>query len=373
MMLMHEITALELGLAIEELRPKVIGSYLKKFYDLGSESFRFSFHNAQGNFVVYCKLGETLNETSFVEESGVATNFAVAVRKRVEDSKVIDFYQQGGDRIAVLEVQGKGRRCRIFIEMFGKGNLIVADENNVIEIAYKIMSYKDREIKPKLPYVLPKSDAVAIDKMDKEAVEGILAKVSDSGNKTISELSKYLNIGPIYLEDIIVGAGLNPKDKLGKADTGSLRDAILSFIEKIGAPKPAIYMKGGVIEDYSVLPLGKYSGFDAQGCSGINEMLDRISVSGRMAVKDDSVVSNTEEVDAAIAKQKELVLQFEKDSVDYAKYGKKIFERMGEINELIMWMKENRRATIDELQAKFPGLDIKELSLKDRTVTIEVD
>ncbi len=373
MILMHEMTALELGLAIGELRSKVVGSYLKKFYDLGNESFRFSLHNAEGNFVIYCRLGETLNETSFVEESGMATNFAVAVRKRVEDSKVAGFYQQGGDRIAVLEVQGKGKLCRIFIEMFGKGNLIVTDENNTIELAYKLMSYRDREIKPRIPYVLPKSNSIPIDKMDKKAVEEMLTKVSNSGNRMIAELSKYFNVGPIYLEDIIVGAGLNPKDVLGQADREKLRDAILSFIGKVGAPSPTIYMKDGVIEDYSVLPLGKYSDLEAEGYSSINEMLDKVGVLGRMAVKDDSVVSNTEEIDASIAKQKELVLQFERDSIDYAKYGKKIFERMGEINELIMKIREKRRTTVEELEAEFPHLGIKELSLKDKTVTIEVD
>ncbi len=373
MMPMHEITALELGLAIGELRPKVVGSYLKKFYDLGNESFRLSFHNAEGNFVVYCKLGETLNETSFVEESGMATNFAVAVRKRVEDSKVVGFYQQGGDRIAVLEVQGRGRLCRVFIEMFGKGNLIVADDGNMIEIAYKLMSYKDREIKPRVPYVLPKSSAMPIDGMDGPAVEEMLDKVSSSGNRMIAELSRYFNVGPIYLEDIIVGAGLDPKAVLADADKERLKDAILSFVERIGSPQPTIYIKDGVIEDYSVLALAKYSGLEAQKCESISEMLDTISVSERMSVKDDSVVNNTEEIDAAIAKQRELVLEFEKNSVDYARYGKKIFERMGEINELIMRIREKRRTTAQELQAEFPHLRIIELSLKDKTVTIDVD
>ena len=85
--------------------------------------------------MVYCGLLSTLNETTFVEESGAATNFAVAVRKRVEDSKVTDFYQHGSDRIAIIGVQGKGMKHRIIMEMFGKGNLIVVDENNIIELA----------------------------------------------------------------------------------------------------------------------------------------------------------------------------------------------------------------------------------------------
>lgn len=369
---MHEITALELGLVVKELRVKVLGSYLKKFYDLGGDSFRFSFHGSEGNFVVYCGLLSTLNETTFVEESGAATNFAVAVRKRVEDSKVTDFYQHGSDRIAIIGVQGKGMKHRIIMEMFGKGNLIVVDENNIIELAYRLISYKDREIKPKLGYVLPKSESVAIDELDAGRIENMLRRVSESGNRSISELSKYLNVGPIYLEDILVSAGLNPKERLDPAMTGALKDSILDFLEKIKSPNPIIYMKDDVPVDYSVFPLKRYAALEMEECGSMSEMLDRANIAERSATKNDSVVNDTSEVDAVIAQQRELVKHFNEDSVAYAQCGKRIFERMGEINALIMRIAEKKRPTLEELRKEFPELNLEELSLKDRTVTIEV-
>ena len=369
---MHDITALELGLVIKELRDKVIGSYLKKFYDLGGDSFRFSFHGESGNFVIYCKLLSTLNETTFVEESGAATNFAVAVRKRVEDSKVTDFYQHESDRIVIIEVQGRGTKRRIIMEMFGRGNLVVVDENNIVELAYKMASYKDREIKPKLSYTLPKSDSVSVDNLDRGKIEAILRNVSESESKMIVGLSKYLNIGPIYLEDTIVSAGLNPKERLDPARIDALRDSILSFLEKIKSPTPLIYLKDGVEVDYSVFPLRKYEALEQKACGSISQMLDSANIAGRMVTKNDSVINDTEEMDAVIAKQKELVRQFNEDSVKYAQYGKRIFERMGEINALIMMMKEKRRPTLEELRQEFPELDVQELDLKDRTVTMEI-
>lgn len=369
---MHEITALELGLVIKELKDKVVGSYLKKFYDLGGDSFRFSFHTSEGNFVIFCNLLLTLNETTFVEESGAATNFAVAVRKRVEDSKVIDFYQHESDRIAIMEIQGRGIRHKIIMEMFGRGNLIVVDEGNTVELAYKLISYKDREVKPKLSYVIPKSESARIEDLDAEKVELILNRVAGSGNKTISELSKYLNIGPIYLEDTIVSAGLNPKERLPTAKTGALRDAIMVFLEKIKAPTPVIYLKDGIVVDYAVLLLRKYDGLEHEACASISEMLDRANLAGRSSTKNDSVINDTGEIDSVIAKQKDLIKQFNDDSVAYAQMGKAIFQRMGEINALIMRINEKKKPTIEELQAEFAELGVQELSLKDRTVTIEI-
>ena len=84
------------------------------------------------------------------------------------------------------------------------------------------------------------------------------------------------------------------------------------------------------------------------------------------------MVNDTSEIDAVIAKQKELVKHFNEDSVMYAQCGKRIFERMGEINALIMRIGEKKKPILEELRKEFPELNVEELSLKDRTVIIEV-
>jgi predicted ribosome quality control (RQC) complex YloA/Tae2 family protein len=211
-----------------------------------------------------------------------------------------------------------------------------------------------------------------MDKLDTEGIDAILMKVSESGNRMISELSKYLNVGPIYLEDMIVSAGLNPKGRLEVPMAVALKASILDFLEKIKSPNPIIYMKDGVAVDYSVFPLKKYAALEMDECGSISEMLDRANIAERSATKNDSVINDTSEVDAVIAQQRELVKRFNEDSAMYAQCGKRIFERMGEINALIMRMAEKKKPTLEELRREFPELNVEELSLKDRTVTMEV-
>src|SRR5271170_5989605 len=100
---MHEMTALELGVMVAELKPRLSNSFMKKFYDLGSDAYRMSFHGSDGNTEVYIKLLHSINETKFKEEAGEATKFAMAVRKRIDDSKVFNVYQHGSDRIIIFE------------------------------------------------------------------------------------------------------------------------------------------------------------------------------------------------------------------------------------------------------------------------------
>jgi len=368
---MHEITGLELGLAINELKARVVGSYIKKFYDMGNDSFRISFHSSEGNFVIYCNLLATLNQTAFIEESAAATNFAIAMRKRIEDSKVTDFYQYSSDRIAVIEAGAHGERHRIVIEMFGKGNLILVDQNDTIELCYKSISYKDRDVRPKAKYIFPKSASVEIARIDARQVDGILQKVVESKARTIAELSKYLNLGPIYLEDIIVLTGLNPKDKLDEGGKEKLKEAIMSFLERVRSPSPVVYMKDGAVIDYSVVPLKKYDPAERVECKSISEMLDRVNIAARAAANK-GTENDTTEIDSAIAKQKQLVGDFNDNSAGYAESARKIFARMGEVNELIMRIKAQKKPELEKLKAEFPDLGIKEINMKDKKIVIEL-
>ena len=85
---MREIASLELHLAIKELKKGIEGAFLKKFYEDGSGSFRFVFHNSEGNIAVHCMLLKSFNSTRYSPEPKAATSFAMAVRKRVENCKV---------------------------------------------------------------------------------------------------------------------------------------------------------------------------------------------------------------------------------------------------------------------------------------------
>ena len=368
----REITALELGLAIRELNAKLAGSYLKKFYDLGNGSFRMSFHNSDGNRIIFCSLLHTLNETGFLEESGAATNFAIAMRKRVEDSKVIGIRQHGSDRIAVVDVQSGGKSHRMVIEMFGRGNLLLLDEEDVIELCYKQISYKDRDIRPRAKYRFPESGALSIADFTDNKIMEIVSEEARSPDKAIVALSRHMNFGPVYLEDIIRSAGCDPKERIGEDSIDALSSAVRRFLSRLDNLSPAAYLKDGEIVDYSVVPLSKYGGFERMEFGSVNEMLDRVNVSARSAVEEDEGIrSALTELEAAMKKQQELVMEFENGSKKYASDAKRIFERMDEINALILRIRELKKPGLEELKREFPSLNVSGIDLQHKTVQIE--
>ena len=145
---------------INELKAKIEGGFLRKFYDLGGGAFRFGFYREGRNVAVYCKLLITFNETMYAETGGQATQFAIAMRRRIEGLRLLRLYQHGADRIIVMDLEGKGLQHRLIIEMFGKGNMVLVDGEGITELAYTLASYRERVVKPRTQYALPKSSSM---------------------------------------------------------------------------------------------------------------------------------------------------------------------------------------------------------------------
>ncbi|MDE1768713.1 MAG: NFACT family protein, partial [Candidatus Micrarchaeota archaeon] len=306
------------------------------------------------------------------EEAGEATNFAMAVRKRIEDSKVLDVYQHGSDRILILELGARDGKFRLLIEMFGKGNLILLSDAGKIEVCYKNVNYKDRTVRPGADYVLPKNESLDLSSLDNSNLRKVLESVAKADSKMIVEISKSINLGPMYLDEIIRSAGLNPKEALKEGEIGRLAEAFEKFFEELKNSQPTVYIKDGKPVDYSAMPLGKYSELEQKKVATISEALDEVCLESRHAVKTEGKNKELDELEANISKQKELVRQFSEDSANSAEAAKRIFANMNEVNSVIFYLQQNRRATLEEVIKEFPNLKIDKLNLKDKKVVLEI-
>ncbi len=369
---MHEITALELGAIVLELKPRLANGFLKKFYELGNGAYRMSFHGPEGNVEVYIRLLHTINETKFKEEVGEATKFAMAVRKRIEDTRIFNVYQHGSDRIVVFEFGAQEGRYKLILEMFGKGNLVLVNEAGKIELCSNQVNYRDRSVRPGFDYIMPKSESVELGKLERAEIEMIMDSVSGSQNKMITEISKFINIGPVYLDQIIKGAGLDPRDALDRNEVSKVTDAFVKFFEQLKETKPLVYIEKGKVVDYSLIPLSKYSALENKSFFSFSEALDEAYIEARHGKGDDGASKELEELNATIDKQKELVKQFEDESRQAAEDAKMIFGNMNEINSIIYYMQQNKRATIEEVREHFPNFKIEKINLKDKKITLEL-
>ncbi|MDE1846356.1 MAG: NFACT family protein [Candidatus Micrarchaeota archaeon] len=366
---MRQIAAIEINAIVKELQ-EVVGSYLKKFYDLGDNSYRLLFSSTAGNKIIYIKLTQAMNLTNIVEEVEEPTNFAKGVRKRLLGRKLKRIDQRYSDRIVIFEFEGEPG-YKLIVEMFGKGNMIITDSEYNIEILSNSLHQKERALAPHVIYQFPPSIKVDIDNMQEPQVTEIINTVMKSKERIIKELSRSVDIGPVYLEDVLIRSGVDPKSKGVdlKLEKSVIRNMV-SFFRQLKAPKPVAYLKNGEFVDYAIVPIEKYKECEAKNYETVSKALEAFYLESRTKLdkNDDEVREKQANLDKQLKLIEELTLTEKQD----AEKGHKVMSNMHQINEIINYINEKRRVTVEELNEKF-HIKVKSLDLKNKLLTIEIE
>ncbi|MGC8586897.1 MAG: NFACT family protein [Candidatus Micrarchaeia archaeon] len=366
---MRQIASIELHALAIELQ-QLVGARVDKFYDLGGDAFKISLRSKGSARFLYVALLRTINITSFSEEAGAPTSFAMAMRKRLSGATISSISQHGSDRIMTIEFAG-AERYSLIIEMFGKGNMILLDSSGTIRICYKVANMRDRSIRTGVKYSFPEGmpfDLWSIDYASAE--EKVKEALSASGN-AVQALSKYFGIGPAYLEEAIYRAGFAPKGAIPISESGRVASSIIEIISASLSPEPVAYLRGGVFVDYSITRLKKYENYETVAYKSVSELLDNFYLSERSTVNS-AANAEKEATVQSIRKQEESLAALEKEAEEYYNIGNAILSNMNAINEVIIYVREHKHAELKELQEKFPGLKIKSLDKAKKELVIEV-
>ncbi len=323
---------------------------------------------------MYCRLLESFNETAFIEVAGNPTPFAMGMRKRIEGGRVIRMSQHGSDRIIDMALESHGIKHTLIIEMFGKGNLVLIDENGVVEQCYRIISFKNRSVQPRARYSYPENPAEGIWSIGEPALAKITKSILGDA-KPMAALSRSISAGPLYLEDAFIRAGLNPRDAIeNETQSMALAAALAQVATGLGSPSPRIYSMEGKPIDYSATPIKKYEDSAAvhTGFGSMSAMFDELVSEGRTTTEDAGLEKKKAELEASIAKQEELSKQMKADAESYRSAANLIFANMSGINAMIDYLRQNRHATLDDVRERFPQLNAKSVDLKNKRVTIDL-
>ncbi len=249
------LTGIEIKTVIEYLS-QIIGSHLKNFYQVG-EFFTMSFSQGVGNRRELVILpGKSIFLTDRrIEKPEIPSKFAMAVRRRIKGSRLIGVSQIGMERVISLLFSSERGKFSVNIELFGKGNFVVADENGVIELASSYRKFKDREIGRGKPYFVPRS-VFDLDTLEPREIEVWRALTS-------------LGIGPPYMNEVLRNAKLDPMRKLSEMsqeEISSFREEVLNLYNAMRNPNPVIYIKDENYIDFSFIKLNcienEYREFD---------------------------------------------------------------------------------------------------------------
>jgi len=252
----------------------------------------------------------------------------------------------------------QGTEIKLIFEMFSNGNVLLIDSNNKIVFTYRKESWKDREVKRGVDYILPpaKKSCFEISESDFEL----------NGKKTLmAGILSHISLSPKYLEQAIISCGENPKSEIPYSD-----NSIKKIIEKIKSYEQlnTFYVyettKG---KELSVIKLDKNSEFEFKEFNSISEAIDYafepVVVIKESKVKEDKSVKLEEHLKKQLEENK---LEME----ETIKKGEFIFENYNKIEYVLNYVNsliekgKSEKEINSILEKNNMSVDLKEKKIK---------
>ena len=160
------------------------------------------------------------------------SQFAMVLRKHLNNSRLIAVEQFGFDRVIQLTFEHGGGRLRLVIELFRDGNVLLLDDSGVIIQPLTHAKYASRSLKKGVAYA-PPPETVDPREMDRSALDALL---DGSDHDLIRTLAARANFGRIYGSTACSIAGLEEKvdsNSLDSDQRDSLEGAIQSMLAEL--------------------------------------------------------------------------------------------------------------------------------------------
>ena len=157
------------------------------------------------------------------------SQFAMILRKHLNNSRLVGVEQFGFDRVIRLVFEHGGGKASIIIELFRDGNVILLDENEVIVRPLTHAKYSSRSIKKGEKYTPPPA---AIDPRN-ITISNLEHILEDSDHELIRTLASRVNLGRIYGSALCSIAGISeevPSKSLSVEERGSIFEALKKML-----------------------------------------------------------------------------------------------------------------------------------------------
>ena len=158
------------------------------------------------------------------------SQFAMVLRKHLNNSRLIDVEQLGFDRVIRLTFEHGGGRLALIIELFRDGNVLLLDGNDVIIQPLTHAKYASRTLKKGVAYTAP-PETLDPREMDRAMLDNLL---DGSNHDLIRTLAARANLGRIYGSTACSIAGIEEDvaaNSLDSAQRDSLELAIDSMLK----------------------------------------------------------------------------------------------------------------------------------------------
>lgn len=367
------ISSFDTKIIVDELNNEyeIPGMKVDKVYKIGDE-IRIKLYG-RGRRDLILKPGEAVYVTQYPKQAPQRpSGFAMQLRKYLSGLRIMKISQLGFDRIVKLSFGLFGEKedlikFHVIVELFGNGNLILADDDlSIIGVlqskVWSTRSLKAREIYEPPPQMLSPFDVDAED-------------ILDGTSEIVKLLATKLNMGGMYAEEVCLRAGIDKHDP--NPDPNLVKKGLEVLVGL--APSPAIV--GGSIVPFDLLV---HKGRERKPFSTLNNAADEIygkhemeQIAKKEVSKQQKHLSKLERI---LASQEKTVSQYEKKGQLAHHKGELIFSNYQLVDTLLSTLHDavkgigwdavkERLANADNAAAR----TVRSLDPKNGTITVVLD
>ncbi|KAF6212306.1 hypothetical protein GE061_012828 [Apolygus lucorum] len=214
-------TSLDVAAVVLELQ-QVVGMRVNQVYDVDSKTYLFKLHRGEEKCVLLMESGARFHTTNFDWPKNVSpSGFTMKLRKHIKNKRIDSIQQLGTDRIVVVKFGSGEATYNVILELFNRGNILLADHSLMILNVLRPHTEGDR-FKFAVKETYPADRArTADDVLTVEKLREILfptnedAKKKQSGQKLHKSLLPFVDYGSHLLEHALIKSGFTKNSKIG--------------------------------------------------------------------------------------------------------------------------------------------------------------
>jgi len=341
------MTSFDLAAIVSELKEITIGFRLENIYQLDPFTLLFSLRSGQRLII---EAGKRVHLTEYdVEKPPSPALFCQLLRKYLRGGIIQDVRTDGFERILTVEVSFKEASYKLVSEIFGRGNIILLDDEDKVLHALSYRRMRDRNIirgEAFKPPPLKGSNPLEITRLQ-------LKGLKEQKVTVVRALTNLLSIGGLYAEEILQRSQID-KGTVSNILTDKEIDRIYDAVAELSSDLTIRRHPHIIIDDegkwVDVLPflLTIYKGFKVKEFSTFNEASDEYFTKLKLGREE---LESSKDINQKIDEQKRILLQqkerfkeLEKNAEENQLIGDMIHIHSRKLQSIIESILERRRS-----------------------------
>jgi predicted ribosome quality control (RQC) complex YloA/Tae2 family protein len=365
------LASLEVHYLVKEFQ-FLVGGRIDNIYNPKKEEFILQFFvSGKGKHIIRMISGKLIYLASAKSPAEAPSGFCMFLRKHLGNSRLRSVKQLESERIVEFVFE-KAEKKKLIVELFGKGNVLLCDENDVILSALVYHKWKDREIRAKGKYSYPKRN-YNIFELELSELKKLF---QESDKELVKCLASELGLGGPYSEEACllsdVDKGISPSS-LDDKEINKLFKSIKKLVDNKIKPL-TVYLKEEV-RDIVPFELKVYGDLEKKSFKTYNEAFDNYFLED---VKEEKPKTKHEkEIDKLnrrMGQQKQTIKELGDKEIKERGKADLVYKNYELVNEIIAELrKATKKYDWKEIKKKLEGHKVvKSVNSKDKTVEIEI-